>query len=78
MSSRRTSTPISNNYSQDDIGSLHAQFKASVKRNLPKRKVNSAFEVRYDTGTGERITTSRKRPHKRRLEANSRQENRNH
>ena len=76
MTSKRTSTPISDNYSQDDISSLHAEFKASLRRNHPpKRKVNSPFETRYDAGTGERMT-SRKRPRKRKLETNTRQENR--
>ena len=65
MTSKRTSIPISDT-GQEDVEALHAQFEASIKRNnLPKRRVCSTFEVRYDAATGERITSSRKRPRKR-------------
>lgn len=46
-----------------------------MKRNhLPKRRVTSNYEVRYDAETGERITSSRKRPHKGKPVASNQQE----
>lgn len=65
MTSKRTSSVISENVGTEDLDVLAVELKSSLKKHFPcKRRRPSDFNVVYDPETGEKVTSSRKRPQK--------------
>ena len=67
MTSKKTSSIISENVDTEDLDALAVEFKSSLKKKFPcKRRRSSDFNVVYDVETGEKVTaaSSRKRSQK--------------
>ena len=61
MTSKRTSTAISNDV-QEDLDVLEFELKNSLRKSFPANKRRtSGFDVSYDANSGRRLTSSRKK-----------------
>ena len=61
MTSKRTSTAISDDV-QEDMDALEVELKSSLRKTIPsKRNRPSDFNVSYDARSGKRVTTGRKK-----------------